>query len=101
MKQTCNNIMNPSIESFGIQNLYANEIKNQILREGIWEPYTQRIKNLEKVQEKFWEIYDSDCDVNNKRKILEDIVNLQPVISNWYSSSLKVLELEGNCGVSR
>ena len=33
----------------------AVEIKKKILREGIWEPYTQRIKNLEKAQEKFLE----------------------------------------------
>jgi len=78
-----------------------NEIKRQILREGIWESYTQRIKNLEKSQEKLWELYYSDSDVDNKRKILEDIVNLQPVIANWYSSSLKVIETEGNCGVCR
>ena len=93
--------MKSSIESLGMQNMCPNEIKRQILREGIWESYTQRIKNLEKSQEKLWELYYLDSDVDNKRKILEDIVNLQPVISNWYSSSLKVIELEGNCGVCK
>ena len=93
--------MKSSIESLGMQNMCPNEIKRQILREGIWESYTQRIKNLEKSQEKLWELYYLDSDVDNKRKILEDIVNLQPVISNWYSSSLKVIELEGNCGACK
>ncbi len=90
--------MESSTESIGIDNFSSNEIKNQILREGIWSPYTERIKNLEKAEEKLWELYNSDCNVNDKRKILEDIVNLQPVISNWYSSSMKVIEAEGNCG---
>jgi len=93
--------MESSIESIGIQNLYSDEIRNKILREGIWSPYTERIKNLEKVQGKLWKLYDSNCDVDNKRKILEDIVNLQPVIANWYSSSLKVIETEGNCGACK
>ena len=79
----------------------ADKIKKKILRDGIWEPYTQRIKNLEKAQEKLWELYNSDSNVNDKRKILEDIVNLQPVISNWYASSKKVIDLEGNCGVCK
>jgi len=79
----------------------AGKIKKKILREGIWKPYTQRIKNLEKVQEKLWKLYYLDSDVDNKRKILEDIINLQPVIADWYSSSLKVIELEGNCGVCK
>ncbi len=78
----------------------AVEIKKKILRDGIWTPYTERIKNLEKVQEKLWKLYYCNCSVDSKRKILEDIVNLQPVISNWYSSSLKVIEIEDNCGVA-
>jgi len=90
--------MNPNIESIGIDNLYSDEIRNKILREGIWKPYTERIKNLERVQEELWKLYDSNCNVDDKRKILDDIVNLQLVIANWYASSLKVIELEGNCG---
>ena len=93
--------MKSSIESLGMQNMCPNEIKRQILREGIWESYTQRIKNLLETQEKLWELYNSDCSIDDKRKILEDIVNLQPVIANWYASSLKVIELEGNCGLCR
>jgi len=81
--------------------VYAEEIKKKILREGIWEPYTLRIKNLEKAEEKLWELYESDCDVNNKRKILENVINLQPTIADWYVSSKKIIELEGNCGVCK
>ncbi len=91
--------MESSTESIGIDNFSSNEIKNQILREGIWLPYTERIKNLERVQKKLWELYDSNCNVDDRRKILDDIVNLQLVIANWYASSLKVIDLEGNCGV--
>jgi len=55
---------------------------------------------LLETQEKVWELYNSDCSIDDKRKILEDIVNLQPVIADWYSSSLKVIEIENNCGVA-
>jgi len=91
-------IMNSNFESF---RMHPDQIKKKILRDGIWEPYTERIKNLEKAQEKLWELHDSNCNVDDKRKILEDIVNLQPVIADWYSSSMKIIELEGNCGVCK
>jgi len=89
------------INSLGIQNQCPNEIKNKILREGIWEPYTQRIENLEKSQKKLWELYYLDSNLENKREILEDLINLQPVIADWYSASKKIIELEGNCGVCK
>ena len=78
-----------------------NEIKRQILREGIWQPFTERIKNLENAEKKLWELYNADSNLENKREILEDIVNLQPVIADWYSSSKKIIELEGNYRVCR
>ena len=93
--------MKSSIESLGMQNMCPNEIKRQILREGIWESFTERVKNLLETQEKLWELYNSNCSVEDKRKILEDIVNLQPVIADWYYSSKKIIEIEGNCGVCR
>ena len=93
--------MKSSIESLGMQNMCPNEIKRQILREGIWQPFTERIKNLENAEKKLWELYNADSNLENKREILEDIVNLQPVIADWYSSSKKIIELEGNCRVCR
>ena len=79
----------------------AYEIKKKILREGIWQPFTERIKNLENAEKKLWELYNADSNLENKREILEDIVNLQPVIADWYSSSKKIIELEGNYRVCR
>ena len=93
--------MKSSIESLGMQNMCPNEIKRQILREGIWQPFTERIKNLENAEKKLWELYNADSNLENKREILEDIVNLQPVIDDWYSSSKKIIELEGNYRVCR
>ena len=93
--------MKSSIESLGMQNMCPNEIKRQILREGIWQPFTERIKNLENAEKKLWELYNADSNLENKREILEDIVNLQPVIADWYSSSKKIIELEGNYRVCR
>ena len=87
------------LENFESVNAY--EIKKKILREGIWQPFTERIKNLENAEKKLWELYNADSNLENKREILEDIVNLQPVIADWYSSSKKIIELEGNCRVCR
>ena len=83
--------MKPTID-FGIQSLCPNEIKNQILKEGIWKQYTDRIKNLITSQEKLWELYYVESKFENKREILEDIINLQPVINNWYVASKKIIE---------
>ena len=85
-------------ESFDV---CANDIKKKIIREGIWQPFTERIKNLEKSQEKLWELYYLDCNLENKRAILEDLISLQPVIADWYTASKKIIELEGNYGVCR
>jgi len=63
--------MKSSIESLGMQNMCPNEIKRQILREGIWESFTERVKNLLETQEKLWELYNSDCSIDDKRKKLE------------------------------
>ena len=93
--------MKSSIESLGMQNMCPNEIKRQILREGIWQPFTERIKNLENAEKKLWELYNADSNLENKREILEDLINLQPVIADWFSSSKKIIELEGNCRVCR
>ena len=79
-------------ESFDAYNTCANEIKNQILKEGIWEPYTERIKNLIKSQDKLWELYNAESSFEHKRLILEDIINLQPTIANWYNVSLKIIQ---------
>ncbi len=81
-------------KSFDTNNTCANDIKNQILKDGIWQPYTERIRNLEKSEGKLWELHDSESNFENKRKILEDIINLQPVIADWYNASKKIIELD-------
>ncbi len=86
-------------ESFDTYNTCANEIKNRILKEGIWKPYTNRIKSLLLCQDKFWELYNSESDLAHKRVVLEDLVNLQSLIAEWYKSSKKIIEFETNSGV--
>jgi hypothetical protein len=81
-------------ESFDTYNSCPNDIKNQILKEGIWQPYTERIKNLVKSEEKLWELYNAESNSEHKRLILEDIINLQPTIANWYITSKKILETD-------
>jgi len=86
-------------ESFDTYNTSPDEIKNKILKEGIWKPYTNRIKNLLLCQDKFWELYNEESNLEHKKVILEDIVNLQSVIADWYKSSKKIIEFETNSGV--
>ena len=83
-------------ESSDTINVCSNDIKNKILKEGIWQPYTERIKNLVKSQDKLWELYNAESSFENKRLILEDIINLQPTIANWYSTSLNIIQFGVN-----
>ena len=83
-------------ESFDTYNICASDLKNQILKDGIWKPYSDRVKNLLMSQEKLWELYGAESNFENKRLVLEDIINLQSVIASWYSASKKIIELEVN-----
>ncbi|KFM16651.1 hypothetical protein SCCGRSA3_01037 [Marine Group I thaumarchaeote SCGC RSA3] len=74
-----------------ISKLSSNEIKSKIQREGIWPQYTQRIKSLERTEQEFWKLFGIETDSARKRTILEDLVNLQPVIANCYDAAQKML----------
>jgi hypothetical protein len=78
-------------ESFDTYNTSANDIKKKILREGIWEPYTQRINSLERTEKEFWKLFAQETDSSQKRAILEDLVNLQPVIARCYDAAQLIL----------
>ncbi|KEQ56929.1 hypothetical protein SCCGRSA3_01928 [Marine Group I thaumarchaeote SCGC RSA3] len=86
-------------ESYDTYNTCAENIKNQIRKEGIWKPYTNRIKNLLLCQDKLWELYNAESNLEGKRRILEDLINLQPLIAEWYSTSKKIIEFEADAGV--
>ena len=74
-----------------VTNLTSNEIKSKIQREGIWPQYTQRIKTLEKTEKEFWKLFTQENDSAKKRAILEDLVNMQSVLSNCYVAAVKIL----------
>jgi len=74
-----------------ISKLSSNEIKSKIQREGIWPQYTKRIKTLERTEKEFWKLFVQENDSGRKRAILEDLVNLQPIISNCYDSAQSML----------
>ncbi|MDF2428246.1 MAG: hypothetical protein OPY07_03250 [Nitrosopumilus sp.] len=65
-----------------IESLSCDELKHVLVRHGIWPQYTRRIKNLEKVEREFWKNYEQEVDLAKKNRTLEDIANLQSVISN-------------------
>ncbi len=70
-----------------IQNLTCDEIKHVLIRNGMWPQYTRRIKNLEKVEQEFWKLYEQEIDLEKKAKLLEDIADMQSVVSNCYSAA--------------
>lgn len=74
-----------------VTNLSSNEIKSKIQRDGIWPQYTQRIKSLERTEKEFWNLFSQETDSIRKRAILEDLVNLQPVIANCYDAAQSML----------
>ena len=74
-----------------VTKLTSNEIKSKIQREGIWPQYTKRIKSLERTEKEFWNLFAQENDSSQKRAILEDLVNLQPVIANCYDAAQKIL----------
>ena len=74
-----------------IQNLTSDEIKHLLVIHGIWPQYTKRIKNLERVEQEFWKLYKQQVNLVKKGKILEDIANLQPIVSNCYAGAKELL----------
>ena len=49
-----------------IQHLNCDEIKHILLQNGLWPQFTKRIKNLEKVEQEFWNLYEKQ-DLKQKR----------------------------------
>jgi hypothetical protein len=78
-------------EPDNIQNLRCDELKHVLIHNGIWPQYTKRIKNLEKVEQEFWKLYEQEIDIIKKSKILEDIGNLQAVVSNCYATARDII----------
>jgi len=74
-----------------IENLSSDELKHILFRNGMWPQYTKRIKNLEKVEQEFWKLYEQEVNLVKKGKILEDIANLQPIVSNCYAGAKELL----------
>ena len=79
------------LNNAAIQNLTSDEIKHVLVRHGIWPQYTKRIKNLEKVEQEFWKLYNQEVNLVKKGKILEDIANLQPIVSNCYAVARDII----------
>ncbi len=74
-----------------LENIRCDELKHVLIRQGVWPQYTRRIKNLEKVEREFWKNYEQEVDLVKKNRTLEDIANLQSVISNCYNTAKEIL----------
>ena len=74
-----------------IENLSCEEVKHLLLRHGMWPQYTKRIKNLEKVESEFWKLYEQEVDLVKKVRTLENIANMQSLVSNCYGTAKEFL----------
>jgi len=74
-----------------IDNLSCQEIKHVLINHGLWPQYTKRIKNLEKIEHQLWKLYFKQVDFEQKTRTLENIANLQPIISNCYVTAKEFL----------
>ena len=74
-----------------IENLSCDELKHVLIRHGMWPQYTRRIKNLEKAEQEFWKLYEQEIIPEKKIRTLENIANLQSLISNCYATAKEFL----------
>lgn len=74
-----------------IEHLNCDEIKHLLIQYGLWPQYTKRIKNLEKVEQEFWNLYQKQVDTDQKTRTLENIANLQSIIANCYAAAKELL----------
>ena len=75
-----------------IDELSDEEIKNQIIRDGLFPQYIKRIKNLEKIEEKLWKLETKETDPTRHLQILINIGNLQSITSNCYVAATQTLQ---------
>ena len=80
-----------SESEFDISHLSPAKIKCKIQREGIWPQYIQRLQSLERTQKEFWKLFAEENDSGRKLAILEDLVNLQPVLATCYNTAMTML----------
>jgi len=66
--------------------------KFELARDGLWEQHLERIDQLETVLKLAWENYHMETDASKKVRILETIVNIQPLLSMYYQASQKVIQ---------
>jgi len=81
----------PAQDTDYIQNVSCDELKHILLRHGMWPQYTKRIKNLEKVEQEFWKLYEQEVVLEKKIRTLENIANMQSLISNCYATAKEIL----------
>lgn len=74
-----------------IQNLNSDQIKHNLIQNGLWPQYTKRIKNLEKVEQEFWNLFENEQDHTKRLRTLENIANLQALISNCYVAAKEII----------
>ena len=74
-----------------IQDLNCDEVKHILLHQGFWPQYTKRIKNLERVEQEFWNLYQIQVDSEQKLRTLENIANLQSIIHQCYTTAKEFL----------
>ena len=66
--------------------------KYELAQEGLWEQHLERIDQLELALKLAWENYHNETKPTNKVRILETVINIQPLLSMYYQASQKVIQ---------
>ena len=70
----------------------ADKRKFELTKEGLWEQHLERIDQLETALKLTWQNYHREKDPSKKVRILETVVNMQPLLSMYYQASQKVIQ---------
>jgi len=70
----------------------TNQRKFELARNGLWEQHLERLDQLETILKLAWENYNLEKEPFKRIKILEIISSIQPLLSNYYSLSQRVVE---------
>lgn len=66
--------------------------KFEFMQQGLFEQHLERIRELETSLKLAWENYHLEKDPSKRTRILQIIVNMQPILSTYYEATQYVIE---------
>lgn len=72
----------------------TNKRKFELMRDGLLKQHFERIDQLETILKLSWENYHRTDKIMEKQRILDSIMNIQPLLSKYYEATQLVSEYE-------